>query len=412
MKNITLRSAVCLFLISLVFSCGRRAEIQTLEVEQGKTFSGLRFKKVFQIDLYGGWCLALPRGFICSELLDRSYKESQLRRYDESGKLVKERRLVHGDGPNEIKLWNSTNVWLSSSGKILTAHNDYLKSVDPDTLEIETICKLSNVIEGYGGKYVLGWHSGTSLEENEGRTVTSFESTGFYEDMTHYIVTYDNAFKNLRVLARVKMARPLDWQKLDERKRKNGKLEILTDYYQMLRRFRVLSVNWRRGIVYFFSDIEKPVIESVDFQGKGRKEYLIDLKIEDFKVEREEFDFYHEYAASDTDPRLKGRFTDTLYVPPHAPALMGIKVIGDRLFIITGNRNWKSRENEVLVYSFPSLKYEGSFFIPFPNLLLTQWYDKYYITRTLVKKDDDYYSSYEIYRVEDNDLIEGLNRQP
>ena len=400
-KNTALRGAICLLVISVVSSCGRRAEIQTLDIEQEKTFAGLRFKKIFQIDLYGGWCLALPRGFICSELLDRSYKESQLRRYDESGKLVKERRLVHGDGPNEIKLWNSTNVWLSSSGKILTAHNDYLKSLDPDTLEIETICKLSNVIEGYGGKYVLGWHSGTSLEENEGRTVTSFESTGFYEDMTHYIVTYDNAFKNLRVLARVKMARPLDWQKLDERKRKNGKLEILTDYYQMLRRFRVLSVDWRRGIVYFFSDIEKPVIESVDFRGQNRNEYLIDMDVETFKVEREEFDLYHDYAESGTDSRLKGLVTEILYIPPHAPALMGVKVMGDRLLVITGNRNWEKKENEVLVYSLPTLEYEGSFLIPFPNMLLIQWYDRYYITRTRVKKDDDYYSFYEIYRVEE-----------
>ena len=129
-------------------------------------------------------------------------------------------------------------------------------------------------------------------------------------------------------------------------------------------------------------------------------------------MEREELDFWHEYVGSETEPSLKGRFTDILYLPPHAPALMGIKVMGDRLFIITGNRNWERKENEVLVYSLPSLKYEGSFFIPFPNLLLTQWYDRYYITRNLIKKDDDYYSSYEIYLVEDDDLIEGLNRQP
>jgi len=345
--------------------------------------------------------LALPRGFICSELLDRSYKESQLKVFDESGKMIKERRLIHGDGPDEIKVWNSMNIWLSSFGKILTEDDNYLKSLDPETLEIETICKLSNAIEGYGSKYTFGRLSYAFLEESEGRTVTSFESSGFYEDMTYHIVIYNGAFTSLRVLAKAKKARPLDWQKLDERKRKNGKLETLTDYYQMLRRTRVLSVDWQRGIVYFFSDIEKPVIESVDFQGRGRKQYLIDLKIEDFKVEREEFDFYHEYAASETDPRIKGRFTENLYLPPHAPALMGIKVREDKLYIITGNRNWKSRENEVLAYSLPTLRYEGSFFIPYPNLLLTQWYDNYYITRTLIKKDDDYYSSYEIYMVEE-----------
>jgi len=391
----------CLLVISIVSTCGRRAEIQTLDVEQGKTFAGLSFKKVFQIDLYGGWCLALPQGYICSELLDRSYKESQLKVFDDSGTLIKERRLIHGDGPEEIKVWNFNTVWLSSSGKILTEDNNYLKSLDPETLEVETICKLSNVIEGYGSKYTLGWHSFTSLEENDGRIITSFESPAFFEDMTYYIVLCERAFENLSILARAKKPKPLVWAKLEERKKKNGKLESITDYYHLSRMTRTLSADWKRQAVYFFSDIEKPVIESIDFRGKGRKEYLIDLKIEDFKVEREEFDFWHEYAASETDPRLKGRFTDTLYIPPHAPALMGIKVIEDKLFVITGNRNWKRRENEALVYSLPSMRYEGSFFIPFPNLLQTQWYDKYYITRTLIKKDDDYYSSYEIYLVED-----------
>jgi len=399
-------------LLALVISCGPQAEVQTLEVKQEKTFTGLRFEKIFQIELFGGWCLALPRGFISSELLDRSYKESQLRLFDESGKLIKERKLVHGDGPNEIKVWNFNNVWLSNSGKILTEDNNYLKSLDPETLEIETICKLSNIIDGYGSKYTMGWNSFTSLDESNGRIATSLESSAFYEDMTYHIVTCDATFKNLFVLAKAQKPKPLVWAKLEERKKNNGKWESITDYYHLSRMTRTLSADWKRQAVYFFVDIEKPVIESVDFQGKGRKEYLIDVKVEDFKVEREEFDFYHEYAASDTDPRLKGRFTDTLFIPPHAPALMGIKVMGDRFFIITGNRNWKRRENEVLVYSLPSLKYEGNFFIPFPNLLLTQWYGQYYITRTLVKKGDDYYSSYEIYRVKDNDLIEGLNRQP
>jgi hypothetical protein len=118
-KKTAFRGATCLFL-ALSFSCDHRAEIQTLDVEAGKTFDGLRFAKIFQIDLYGGWCLALPQGFICSELLDRSYKESQLKAFDYSGKLIKERRLVHGDGPNEIKVWNFNSVWLSPSGKILT----------------------------------------------------------------------------------------------------------------------------------------------------------------------------------------------------------------------------------------------------------------------------------------------------
>lgn len=406
-KSSALRGAACLLALSVISVCGRRAEIQSLGVEQGKIFAGLRFKKIFQIELYGGWCLALPRGFICSELLDRSYKESQLRLYDDSGKLIKERRLVHGDGPDEIKAWNFNNVWLSSSGTILSEDNNYLKSLNPGTLEIETICKLSNVIDGYGSRYTLGWNSFTSLDESDGRIATSFESAAFYEDMTYFIVTCDDDFKNLSVLVKAKKPKPLVWAKLEERKKSNGKWESLTDYYNLSRMTRMLAADWKRQTVYFFSDIEQPVIESVSFDGKNRKKYLVDVKSDNFPVEREEFDFYHEYAASDIDPRLKGRFTETLYIPPHAPALMALKVTGDRLFVITGNRNWKRRENEVLVYSLPSLKYEGSFFIPFPNLLLTQWYGNCYITRTLIKKDDDYYSSYEIYRVEDNNIHEG-----
>jgi hypothetical protein len=406
-KSVTFQRVTCLFLFALATSCGRRAEIQTLEVNQGRKFESLRFKKVFQVDLYGGWCLALPRGFICSELLDRSYKESQLRLYDESGKVIKERRLVHGDGPGEIKVWNFNNVWLFSSGKILTEDNHYLKSLDPETLEIETICKLSNVIEGYGSKFTLGWNSFTSLEEDDGHVVTSLESSAYYEDITYFIVTCDAGFKNLSVLAKAKKPKPLVWAKLEERKKNMGKLESITDYYHIARMTRMLSADWRRQVVYFFSDIDESVMESVSFDGKVRKRYRIDIRSDNFPVEREEFDFYHEYAASDTDPRLKGRFSETLYIPPHAPALMGLKVMGDRLFVITGNRNWEKKENEVLVYSLPSRQYEGGFFIPFPNLLLTQWYDDYYITRTLAKKGDDYYSSYEIYRVESSNIHEG-----
>jgi len=401
-----MRKAALILPLFFLLSCGGRVEDQRLNVKEGKKFEKLNFRKVWQIDLYGGWCLALPRGFICSELLDRSYKESQLKVYDESGKLIRERKLVHGDGPDEIKVWNFNNVWLTSSGKIITEDNNYLKSLDPETLEIETTCKLSNVIEGYGSQYTLGWHSFTSLEENAGEIVTSLESSAYYEDVTYYLVACDEDFKNLSVLAKANKPEPLVWAKLEERKKSNGKWESITDYYHLSRMTRTLSADWKRRTVYFFSDIEKPLIESVDFQGKNRREYLIDLEAENYQVEREEFDFYHEYAASETDPRLKGRFTETLYIPPHAPALMGIKVLGDRLFVITGNRNWKRKKNEVLVYDLSSIQYEGSFFIPFPNLMLTQWYDGFYITRTLVKKDDDYYSSYEIYRVENGNRHE------
>jgi len=383
--------------LSLFFllSCGENINVQRLGVEEGKKFEKFNFKKVEEITLYGGWCLALPQGVVCSELLDRSWRESQLKLYDYSGKLKKERKLIHGDGPNEIKAWNFPTVWLSSSGKILCRDaNNYLKALDPETLEIETIAKLSNVIEKYGSKYTFGRHGFTSLEEKDNRTVTSFESSGFYEDMTYYIVTYEGIFDNLSVIATAKKEKPWTWAKLKER-------ESYEDYYVLLRRNRVLSVDWKRGVVYYFSDIEKPTIESVDLEGNQKKKYLIDINYEKFRVEREEFEFMYEYVLSETSPILKNFYKFILYIPPHAPALMGIKIIRDWLLIITGNRNWKKGENEVLVYRLPSLIFEGSFFIPFPNRQMTKWYDNYYIIRKLIKKDDDYYSSYEIYMVEE-----------
>jgi hypothetical protein len=70
---------------------------------------------------------------------------------------------------------------------------------------------------------------------------------------------------------------------------------------------------------------------------------------------------------------------------------MGIKVIGDRLIIITGKRDWEKQENEALVYRLPSLEYEGSFAIPYPNLLTTRWYGDFYVTEKLIKRNDDFF---------------------
>ena len=393
-----MRKAILILLISLLFSCGENIKVQKLSVEEGKRFDKLNFKKVEEITLWSGWCLALPQGVICSELLDRSWRESQLKLYDYSGKLKKERKLIHGDGPDEIRVWNFPSVWLSSSGMILSEDNNYLKALDPETLEIETIVKFSNVIEGYGSKYTFGLHGFTSLEEKGNRTVTSFESTGFYEDMRYYIVTYEGIFENLSVIAETKKEKP--WTRSRSYRKKR---EFYVDYYGAFRLDRILSVDWKRGVVYYIPDIEKPEVESVDLKGKRKEKYLIDINFKKFKVEREEFEFFYEHVLSATDPILKNFYKFILYIPPHAPALMGVKVTGDWLLIITGNRNWKKEENEVQVFSLPSLRYEGSFFIPFPSLyhFSTKWYDNYYIIRKHIKRDDDLYSSYEIYMIEE-----------
>lgn len=338
--------------------------------------------------------MACPQGIVCDEVLDRTGREFKFKLYDYSGKLIKERKAIGGRGPDEIDFHGFDVFRVSSSGKIFVYDNTYLKAIDPETLKIETIVKYSNVIEGYGSKYTFGRHGFTSLEEKDNRTVTSFESTAFYEDLTYYIVSYENFFENLSVIATAKKERPLSWTM--PRKR-----EFYVDYYAALRLNRILSVDWERGVVYHIPNIEKPEIECIDLEGKQKKKYLIDINSKKFKVEREEFELKYKRNLSEEDPVLKNFLKFILYIPPHAPALMGVKVVRDWLFIITGNRNWKKGENEVPVYKLPSLKYEGSFFIPFPNQLRTIWYDNYYIIRNLIENEDGYYLSHEIYIVEE-----------
>ena len=393
-----MKKVAFIFSFFFLLSCSEKIKIQKLSVEEGKKFEKFSFKKIGEITQWGGWCLACPQGIFCFEVLDRQWSEFKLKLYDYSGELKKERTLAGGEGPNQIKATNFGYAWLSSSGKILCNDvSNYLKAIDPETLEVETIVKFSNVIDGYGSKYIFSRHGATCLEEKDNRTVTSFESTGFYEDMTYYIVTYNGAFENLSIIAAAKKVRPWTWAELKKRL-------SYVDYYGNLRLNRILTVDWERGVVYYLPDIDKPEIESVDLEGKRKDRYLIDIDFKKFKFEKEELELWQRYVESESasEPSIiKNLYKTILYIPSHAPALMGIKVRGDRLLIITGNRNWKKGENEVLVYRLPSLSYEGSFFIPFSNQLRTTWDDNYnyYTIRNLIEKEDGYYFSHEIYKV-------------
>jgi hypothetical protein len=385
------------------FSCDSGTRIQKLHVEERKKFDALDFVKIFQIDLYGRWCLACPNGIVCSENLDRNNREYKFSLYNYSGALIRDRRILAGQGPTDIQGGNLNTVWLSSSGKIFCLDvGDYLKTIDPETLEVETIAKLSNVIDSYGSRFTTGRISGTLLEEKDGRIVTTFESSGFPEDFTYYLVSFTSAFQNFAVIVTERKEKPLAWKKLEASRRKGkGQLESFVDYYNRLRLDRIFSVDWKRDVVYLIPDIEKPEIERVDLVSKQRVNHRIDIDISKFGIEREEFDLYNEYIASETPEMLKQIIKETLYIPSHAPALMGIMTIDDRLLLITGNRNWKKGENESLVYRLPDMHYEGSFFIPYSNTQKTKWYDPIYINVNRIKKDDDYSWRYEIYKVED-----------
>lgn len=89
------------------------------------------------------------------------------------------------------------------------------------------------MIEGYGSIYTFGRHGFTSLEEKGNQTVTSFESSGFYEDMTYYIVTYNDGFENLSVIVTTKKEKP--WTRSYRKNR-----ESYVDYYGALRLDRIL----------------------------------------------------------------------------------------------------------------------------------------------------------------------------
>lgn len=390
-----------LLVLSFLLSCGRPTSGRQLTVEPGKKFEGLQVTKIWEKDLYGRWCLPCPNGIVCSELTDRSNREYWFYLYDYAGTLIKNRRVLAGQGPDEIQAGNTDAIWISSSGKITIMDiGGYVKAMDPETLEIRTILKLSNVIPGYESRFDDGRISGTSWEEKDGRIVTTFESTAFYEDLTYYLVSMTSDFRDFKILATEKKDRPLSWKKLEESRRKGQtQLESLVDYYDRWRIFRIFSVDWRRGVAYLIPDIEKPEIESVDLANKQTSKYSIDIDINNFAIEREEFDSYYEYANSETPEILKQRTKSILYLPPHAPALMQSMVVGDHLLLITGKRNWKKGENETLVYRLPDLHYEGSFDIPYSNIQKTKWCEPYYINVNRVKKEDDYSCRYEILKL-------------
>jgi len=383
-------------------SCGRQNRpVRTLAVEAGKKFAGFQMKKIWSKDLYGRWCLPCPNGIVCSELSDRSNREYVFYLYDYAGNLVKQRKIPAGKGPNEIQAGNEDSVWLSSPKAITIIDLDgYVKSMDTQSLDVSTTLKLSNVIPGYGGRFDEGRISGTSWEENEGHIITTFESTGFYEDLTYYLVSMSIDFRDFRIHAVEKKSRPINWIRMEESRRKGqGQLEDLVDYYGRWRTYRNFSADWKRGVAYLIPDVERPEIKSINLQSNQKQKYSIDIEATKFAIERAEFDAFYEYANSETPEMLKQRTKRILFIPPHAPALMATMVLNSHLLVITGKRNWQKGENETLVFRLPDLQYEGSFDIPYSNCQKTKWSAPFYINVNTVKKEEDYAWRYDIYRL-------------
>ncbi len=358
--------------ILLMSACGREAEVAKLAVEDGKQFTGFRFVEVWRKEFdWVKFCLPFPESILCLELLDKGYREYRFNHYDSSGNLVKEKRVLSGDGPDEIKVVNMDSVWLSSSGQIHCVDNDYIKAINPETFQVTTLTKLFNVVKGYGSKFDVGRQSSTFFEEKDGQIITTFESTGFYRNLTYYVVKLGSDFQDLSVLSELKKEKPWTWHKHEERKRRAGKIIIYTDYYQGIRLQRTFAVDWKRRVVYILPDIDKPEIEWVDFDGGNKGRIQIDIHPERFKIDKDEMDRWLQYNLDNSEPLIRDRMEINSFIPEHAPALMRIAVIDDRLLVITGNRNWRAQENEALVFRLPDLHYEGSFYLAFPSFFKT-----------------------------------------
>jgi hypothetical protein len=386
--------------ILLISACRREPEVAKLAVEDGKIFTEFRFVEGWRKEYdWLKWCLPFPGGVACLELLDKSYREYRFNLYDSSGDLVKEKRVLSGDGPDELRMVNMDSVWLSSSGQIHCVDNDYIKSINPETFQVTTLTKLSNVVKGYGSKFTVGRQSGTSFEEQDGQIITTFESTGFYENLTYYLVKLDRDFQGLSVLSEFKKERPWTWQKQAERKIQAGKIVTYTDYYERIRLRRTFAVDWKRGVVYLLPDIDKPEIEWVDFDGEKKGRIQIDIHPERFEVDKDEMDRWRQNVLDNSESIIRERMEINSFIPDHAPALMGMAVVDDRLLVITGNRNWRAQENETLVFRLPDLHYEGSFYLAYPSFFqTTKFVGDYYILSN--RQTDDEKTLVRVFRIE------------
>jgi hypothetical protein len=386
MKKFILILILCFFI-----NCKNQSSTYKLEIKESVEFKGLKFEKVFEASYFKSkWCVPVKDKVVCKVPVDFRETEYIFYLYDCNGKVIKERRIRGGDAPTETSASLASCIISISDTQIvyIDAH-DYVKSLDVETLEIKTLGKMSNLLKGYRAKYKFCTNS--FVERSGNHVVTAFESSSFEEDHKYYFVKFDNLFENFKIISINKKLFPESFE---------GERIFVMDYYMFLRRRPMFSCDWKRGNIYYIPAIERPVIEVTDFNGKNRKIYEIDINYQSFEIGKRELNLYYDFLESIPSP-LNGYFRNKRLIPPHAPPLQGIKVVDDWLVIITGKRNWEKGENMAIVYKLPSLKYEGSFYIPFPNYNFGPyvWTDYNYIKTDITTKNSDYYYTTSIYRV-------------
>lgn len=380
------------FLVLLV-SCKESIPIFKLEYKEDSNYSHIQFEKVFEMFYYQGIEFAIPYQDKVVVLITDRGKGHKLLIYDYLGKIIKEKTVEGGEGPEEIGGTSFHSIIQINQREIVFVDiRDYIKSINPTTLEMKTLGKLSNLIKGYGRKHRYPRYSLTSIERKESLCIAGFASTGFWDNGRYYFVKFNGLFENFRIISSAKKeaVKAMD-KKISEAVKKG---ESYIDYYKLLRSAIIFSVDFKREFIYYIPEIERPIIEGVDFYDKSKKRFEISLDFKKFKIKRERLEFFCNFAIN-FSPFKKV----SCYIPPHAPPLQDLKVINDQLFVITGNREWENEENQVLVYKLPNMKYEGSFYIPFPNHFKSAWYDNYYIIRSAIEKENDYYQVLRIYKI-------------
>lgn len=173
-----------------------------------------------------------------------------------------------------------------------------------------------------------------------------------------------------------------------------------TDYYMWIRESLPFSVDWERGDIYAVPDTaNKPLIEKINMKTGKSEEYEVDIDFKKFKIHKEEIKHFCEWFNEELPAFIKKAVKLICYIPSYPPPIQGIKVLKNWLLVTTGKRKWNEGKNLVLVYCLPELKYEGSFYIPFPGYgMKPKWLGKYYITNEM---SEGYKSKYTIYQVEE-----------
>jgi hypothetical protein len=400
--NLSLKFTGIILIFSSIFivSCKRDIPSSVLEYREGVNFENIKIEKVFELTDYRPifWVIPFPERVVAL-IPEGMGKTFEFFVYDYSGRIIENWKVNGGDGPNELREIGPEEIISFNENEIIgiESRSGYIKSINLKTHEIKTIGKLSNIVRGYGSKYVIPRFSSTSIDRKGGSIVLGLVSTDFWDNGTHYFVKFDGIFRNFRVISKAEKEaiKILDRKTTEEIKRKKI---ISCDYYNALRTSIIFSVDWKREVVYYIPAIEEPFIEAISFDGKLRRKWKVDINFKKFKVKKEKIEEWCERAKSSPEPIFK-ILRQVTEIPHHAPPLQDIKVIEDRLLIITGNRNWDKEENETLVYHLPDMKYEGSFYLPFLHLRL-HWFGNYYMTNGMIKKDDDWFGIRKLYSFE------------